>query len=78
AGETLGGATVVAEQVGGPVGAAILDAARSAFASGMHAAVSVAAGVAVFGTLIALAALPRTPIGHAEEVAAPAASQLAR
>ena len=47
--ETLGGATVVAEQLAGPVGAAVLGAARSAYVSGMHVAVLVAVGAALLG-----------------------------
>ncbi|MDV3220500.1 MFS transporter, partial [Intrasporangium sp.] len=67
AGETLGGATVVAERVGGDAGAAILGAARAAYVFGMHTAVLVAAGAAVLGAVIALTALPRRPIGQVAE-----------
>jgi DHA2 family multidrug resistance protein-like MFS transporter len=76
AGETLGGATVVAEQIGGQLGAALLDAARSAYVSGMHAAALVAVGVALAGALIALIALPRKPISQEEEIDAPTTARL--
>ncbi|PZF96463.1 MFS transporter [Micromonospora deserti] len=36
AGESIAGATVVAEQVGGPAGAALLESAREAFTSGLN------------------------------------------
>jgi DHA2 family multidrug resistance protein-like MFS transporter len=78
AGETLGGATVVAGEVGGVQGAAILDAARSAYVSGMHAAVLVAAGAAVLGAVIALTALPRKPIGQVDPADASAPTRVLR
>ena len=69
--ETLGGATVVAEHLAGPVGAAVLGAARSAYVSGMHVAVLVAVGAALLGALVALIALPRKPIDQVEVDAPP-------
>ena len=76
--ETLGGATVVAEQLSGPVGAAVLGAARSAYVSGMHVAVLVAVGAALLGALVALIALPRKPIDQGEGVDAPTPVRAAR
>ena len=54
-------------RLGGPVGAAVLGAARSAYVSGMHVAVLVAVGAALLGALIALIALPRKPINQLDD-----------
>ena len=55
---SLGAALGAAHQLGGPIGAVIADAARSAFLSGMHAGLLTAAVVALAGAVIALAAIP--------------------
>jgi EmrB/QacA subfamily drug resistance transporter len=58
AGESLGGAVLVAQQVGGPTGAAILDAARSAYVDGFGLALTIAAAVAAAGAAVAAIWLP--------------------
>jgi EmrB/QacA subfamily drug resistance transporter len=55
---SIGGALAVAEQVGGAAGAAIRDAARSAFVDGFHTTSVVAAGFALLGATVALVFLP--------------------
>ena len=77
AAETLGQATVVAEQVGGPVGHGVLDAARTAYVEAMHVTDLVAAGVLVVGAAVALATLPRRvgrPAGAGPQAAREASS----
>jgi EmrB/QacA subfamily drug resistance transporter len=56
--DSLSGALGVAAQMGGPVGARLTATAQDAFVSGMHAAVLVAAGIALAGALVALVFLP--------------------
>jgi hypothetical protein len=58
AGDSLGGAVVVAQQAGGSAGAALLDAARTAWVDGFSLALMVAAGVAAAGALVAAIWLP--------------------
>ena len=48
----------VGHQLGGDPGAALALAAKTAFVDGMHVGVLVAAGVALFGSIVALAFLP--------------------
>jgi EmrB/QacA subfamily drug resistance transporter len=70
AGNSIGGATVVAQQVGGAQGAALLQASHVAFANGMGSACVVAAIVAFCGALVSLFFLPsraRDPLTHVEE-----------
>ena len=57
-GDSLMGALAVAERVGGTLGGRLAEIAQSAFVSGMHTAVLVAAGFALAGSLIAVAFLP--------------------
>jgi DHA2 family multidrug resistance protein-like MFS transporter len=59
AAQTLGQATVVAEQLGGTTGQAVLEAGRAAYVHAMHATDLVAAAILVLGAVIALARLPR-------------------
>jgi DHA2 family multidrug resistance protein-like MFS transporter len=66
AGQTLGEATVVAQQLGGVQGEAVLAAARSAYVHGMHVADVVAVAVLMVGALLALVALPRRKAARAE------------
>lgn len=61
---SLGGALTVAGQVGGPTGAMLSAAARSAFLDGMRLALTVAAVVVALGAVLVIAALPsRAPRG---------------
>jgi hypothetical protein len=55
---SVGGALEVAARVGGVEGAALAQAARSAFISGMDLGLATAAAVAVAGGLVALVILP--------------------
>jgi EmrB/QacA subfamily drug resistance transporter len=73
ASDSLGGAVLVAQQVGGQAGSALLDAARSAYIDGFGLALVVAAGVAAAGAAIAALWLPsRAPqvVPDAEQVVA--------
>jgi EmrB/QacA subfamily drug resistance transporter len=58
AGDSLGGAVTVAQQVGGESGATLLDAARAAFLDGFGSALTVAAAVAMAGAVVAAIWLP--------------------
>jgi EmrB/QacA subfamily drug resistance transporter len=58
AGDSLGGAVVVAQQVGGPSGAAILEAAQAAYVDGFGLALTIAAAVAAAGAVVAAIWLP--------------------
>jgi EmrB/QacA subfamily drug resistance transporter len=60
--DSIGGAVEVAGRLGGSSGAAILQAAHSAFANGMGNALIVAAIVAFVGALVALFFLPARAI----------------
>jgi MFS transporter, DHA2 family, multidrug resistance protein len=59
AAQTLGEAVVVAGQLGGARGEAVLEAARTAYVDGMHVSDLVAAAVLLVGAVVALVALPR-------------------
>jgi EmrB/QacA subfamily drug resistance transporter len=66
--DTFGAALAVAHQIGGPVGAAIADAARSAFMSGMHLGLITAALVVLVGAAVALATIPgRERVGRSAD-----------
>ena len=54
----MGAALDLARQLGGEQGAALAASAKSAYVDGMGVGVLVAAGVALFGSLVALAFLP--------------------
>jgi EmrB/QacA subfamily drug resistance transporter len=58
AGDSLGGAVVVAQQVGGSSGAAILEAAQAAYVDGFGLALTIAAAVAAAGAVLAAIWLP--------------------
>ncbi|HTS95978.1 MAG TPA: MFS transporter [Streptosporangiaceae bacterium] len=68
---SLGGALQVAAHLGGILGAALAQLARSAFISGMDLGLTVGAVVAVAGALVALATLPARPAPDGEQAAAP-------
>ena len=55
---SVGGALGVAQQLGGDQGAALAHAAKAAYVDGMSVGVLVGAGVALAGSLVALAFLP--------------------
>jgi EmrB/QacA subfamily drug resistance transporter len=57
--ESIGGATVLAGQVGGQAGQAILDTAKAAFVQAIAPTVFVAVGIAACGALVALFFMPR-------------------
>lgn len=59
ASQTLGEATVIAAQVGGAPGQAILEAARTAYVGGMHVTDLVGAGILLLGAVLAVTTLPR-------------------
>ena len=65
ASETLGGAVATAAQLGGTQGAAVLEAARTAYVDGMHVADLVTAAVLLVGAVVAMATLPRRGITRA-------------
>ncbi len=65
--DSIGAASVVARQLGGPPAVALLDAARAAYIDAMGRTVIVAAGVAVVGALVALAFLPAHARAETEE-----------
>jgi EmrB/QacA subfamily drug resistance transporter len=56
-----------AAQIGGPSGAALLDAGRSAFVEAMSTASIVAAAVAALGAMVAFRFLPARPVEHERE-----------
>jgi EmrB/QacA subfamily drug resistance transporter len=58
AGESVGHAEAVAEQVGGSAGATLERVAETAFSSAMGTTLTVAAGVALAGAMVALLVLP--------------------
>ncbi|MEI2764311.1 MAG: MFS transporter [Dermatophilaceae bacterium] len=68
--DSLPTAAVAAAAMGGPTGEAVLDVARAAYASGMHAAALVAAAVVMLGAWVSLAALPRRADGSTAPVCA--------
>jgi EmrB/QacA subfamily drug resistance transporter len=55
---SIGGAGAVAERLGGDAGAALNSVAEAAYASAMGTTLTVAAGVALAGALVALVVLP--------------------
>ena len=55
---SIGGAGAVAEQIGGGAGATLNRVAETAFSSAMSSTLTVAAGVAMAGALVALVVLP--------------------
>jgi hypothetical protein len=55
---SVGGALEAARTLGGAPGAALAQAAKSAYVDGMSVGVTVAAGVALLGAVIALVFLP--------------------
>ena len=77
--DTLGGATQAAEVLPGALGESLLDAARDAFAQGMHVAAVTGAGVAI-GAAIAVGFLLRRggPGAPQEESVAQPAQALIR
>jgi hypothetical protein len=76
AGDSLGGAVVVAQQTGGSTGAALLDAARTAWLDGFGVAMTVAAAVAAAGALVAAIWLPARSEAGAEALAMPGEGDL--
>jgi EmrB/QacA subfamily drug resistance transporter len=58
AGESIGHASVVAERLGGDAGATLERVAETAFSSAMGTTLTVAAGVALAGAMVALFVLP--------------------
>jgi len=56
--ESLSGALATAARIGGATGDRLAATAQEAFLNGMHAAVLVAAGIALVGALVALVFLP--------------------
>jgi hypothetical protein len=56
--ESLGHASVVANELGGGAGQALSRAAETAFSSAMSTSLTVAAGVALAGAVVALVVLP--------------------
>lgn len=56
---SVGGALEVAARVGGVEGTALVQAAKSAFVSGMALGLTTGAGVALAGGLVALLTFPR-------------------
>jgi EmrB/QacA subfamily drug resistance transporter len=61
------GAVTVADEIGGPSGEALANAAKTAFVDGLHTTSLVAAGFAALGALIALVFLPARAPGGAED-----------
>ena len=59
---SLGGALVVAQHVPGPQGAALAEAARRAFISGMDLALIIAAAIVAVAGSVVLIALPGRPV----------------
>jgi hypothetical protein len=58
ASDSLGHAGAVAEQIGGGAGQALSNAAEAAYSSAMGGTLTIAAGVALAGAILALAVLP--------------------
>jgi MFS transporter, DHA2 family, multidrug resistance protein len=63
--DTLGGAVVAAEQLGGELGAALLDAARQAFAQGLRLTAVVSAVLTVAVAVLAATLLGSPGVGGA-------------
>ena len=71
ANDSLAGALAVAGRIGGATGDRLAATAQEAFVNGMHAAVIVAAGVAIVGALVALVFLPSREAAAPELALAP-------
>ncbi len=69
--DSLAGALAVAGRIGGATGDRLAVTAQEAFVSGMHAAVVVAAGIALIGSLVALVFLPSREAPAPEPAIAP-------
>ena len=70
ASETLGGAVVASADLGGAQGAAMLEAARTAYVDGLHAASVAAAAILLGGAVVALVTMPRREVAaHVDRVA---------
>jgi DHA2 family multidrug resistance protein-like MFS transporter len=67
--DTLGGAVAVAEQLPDQIGAALVDAARSAFVAGMHLTSTIATIVAVALAVVAVVTLRNIDAGDDAEPA---------
>ncbi|MGK5522984.1 MFS transporter [Micromonospora sp. URMC 107] len=65
--ESIVGAINAGEQLAGPVGAQLLEAARDAFTSGLHVVVAVSAALYVILALVAVATLRHAPPSGAVE-----------
>jgi EmrB/QacA subfamily drug resistance transporter len=65
---SLQGALGVAREVGGTQGAAIVDAAKSAWADGLHLSMLIGAGIVLVAAAIASRYLPGKPVGATDEV----------
>jgi EmrB/QacA subfamily drug resistance transporter len=76
ASDSIGAAGLVADRIGGDAGAALDAAAETAFSAAMGGALTVAAGVALAGSFVALAVIPGRARERAEKraLAAEAAS----
>jgi DHA2 family multidrug resistance protein-like MFS transporter len=61
--DTLGGAVVVAGQLPGPLGVALLDAARGAFSEGLYLTAAIAAVVMTAAAILAAVLLRHADIG---------------
>ena len=59
--DTLGGAVVVAKELPGPLGLALLNTAREAFISGLHLAAAISAAIAVAAAIMAVIVLWHVP-----------------
>ena len=57
-----GGAVVASVELGGAQGAAVLEAARTAYVDGLHAASVAAAAMLLGGAVVALATMPRREV----------------
>jgi MFS transporter, DHA2 family, multidrug resistance protein len=66
---SIGGASAVAERIGGDAGAALSRVAEAAFSSAMGSTLIVAAGVALAGAAVALTVLPGRERERAEKAA---------
>jgi DHA2 family multidrug resistance protein-like MFS transporter len=69
AAETLAGAIVAAGRLGGPLGARVLEAGRSAFAESMHAVAVSGAVVLIAAAVSTLLTLRRRPVSAASAAA---------
>ena len=63
----MAGALGVAHEVGGTQGAAIVDAAKSAWADGLHLSMLIGAGIVLVAAAIAARYLPGKPGGATDE-----------